>query len=233
MRYTSVAHEAFASVTRVGLRRTAKLAVARLYDMAFDKRWGVDTASRAELDELDVDEEAAAKGQMYQPTGILPFRKALTMVRFPQPGVFVDYGCGKGRTLLLASQLPLKRVVGIEFSRELCDDAERNIAAFKDAGQVRAPVQVVHIDAVQYEYVGDENIFYFFYPFDADLMGRVIDRIAASLAAQPRDAVLVYYYPIHREVVDACPAFFLESEQELFGYTCLVYRHRPRPAANP
>lgn len=225
MRYNSVGHEVFASVRRVGLGRTVKLAVARVYDMAFDRRWGVDTAKRAELDELEINAETVGGGQMYQPTGVLPFRQVLEMVAFPKPGVFVDYGCGKGRTLLLASRLPFERVVGIEFSQELCDSAQRNADAFKRAGQLKSPIEIVCTDAVLYNYRGDENIFYFFYPFDADLMVRVLDSIDASLSSHPRDAVLVYYYPIHREVLDERPSFRLEQTFELYGYDCLVYRH--------
>lgn len=225
MRYTSAIHETLASVKRVGLRATGQLAVARLYDMAFDTRWGVDTAKRAELDELEIDEDTVSKGQMYQPTGVLAFAEVLQKVAFPNPGVFVDYGCGKGRTLLLASRLPLQRVVGIEFSGELCDAARKNAEIFAKKGQSRAPISIEHIDAVKYSYRGDENIFYFFYPFDADLMNRVLDGIDASLRAIPRDAVLVYYYPIHREVLDGRGTFRLEQSFALFGYDCLVYRH--------
>jgi SAM-dependent methyltransferase len=225
MRYSSVAHEAFASMRRVGLRRTVQLAVARVYDLAFDQRWGVDTAKRAELDDLEIDAETVGRGQMYQPTGVLPFRQVLDKVAFPKPGVFVDYGCGKGRTLLLASRLPFERVVGIEFSQELCEAAQRNADAFDKAGQLKAPIEIVCTDAVLYNYQGDENIFYFFYPFDADLMIRVLDSIDTSLQAHPRDAVLVYYYPIHRETLDERASFSLEQTFELYGYDCLVYRH--------
>ena len=225
MRYTSVAHEALASVKRVGLKGTAMLAMARAYDRAFDTRWGVDTAKRAELDELEIDADTVGRGQMYQPTGVLAFREVLQQVSFPNPGVFVDYGCGKGRTLLLASRLPFKRVVGIEFSSELCDSATSNARIFDAAGQSKAPIEVVCTDAVLYDYRGDENIFYFFYPFDADLMERVLDSIDKSLRKDPRDAVLVYYYPIHREVLDGRKTFSLEQTFTLFGYDCLIYRH--------
>ena len=225
MRYSSALHEALASVRRVGLKSTAALAVARVYDTAFDMRWKVDTAKRAELDELNINEESVGRGQMYQPTGVLQFQHVLEHVAFPKPGVLVDYGCGKGRTLLLAARSAFQRVVGIEFSAELCDVARANVIAFEKAGQLRAPVDVVCVDAARYAYRGDENIFYFFYPFDADLMERVMDGIDASLAASPRDAVLVYYYPIHREVLDRRPSFKLEQHFPLYGYDCLVYRH--------
>ena len=43
---------------------------------------------------------------------------------------FVDYGAGKGRVLLLASQHPFAAIGGIEFAEELHDDATMNIAQF-------------------------------------------------------------------------------------------------------
>lgn len=225
VKYPSALHEALASVKRVGVRRTASLAVSRVLDTLFDNYHGVDTAKRIELEDLDIQADTAQQGQMYQPTGVLPFREVMRRVNFPSPGVFVDYGCGKGRTLLLASMESFRRVIGIEFSEELCRDAKRNADIFKRKGLSNCAIEVVHQDAAKYEYDGSENIFYFFYPFDADLMKRVLDQIEASLQEHPRNAVLVYYYPIHREVLDDSMYFLLQQEFELFGYTCLVYRH--------
>lgn len=228
MRYRSVIAETLASVRRVGVRRSSLLAVSRVVDRAFDWYFDVDTARRMELDELAIDEDTVNQGQMYQPTGMLPFKLVMRRVRFPANGTFVDYGCGKGRTLLLASLESFRRVVGIEFSEELCKVAEQNARQFARKADATSPIEVVHQDAAKYEYQGDENILYFFYPFDAELMGRVMERVEDSLKAHPREAVLIYYYPIHREVLDASQLFRLEDEFELFGYTCLVYRYVPR-----
>lgn len=40
---------------------------------------------------------------------------------------FIDLGCGKGRVLLLAAELPFRSVTGIELNARLCAAAEENV----------------------------------------------------------------------------------------------------------
>ena len=225
MRYKSVLHETFSSIERVGLKRTTFLAASRFYDAWFDYYYKIDTKNRIELCDLEIDSGTEDQGQMYQPTGILAFKQIMQEVQFPKPSVFVDYGSGKGRTLLLAACESFDRVIGIEFSKELCEIAEKNIALFEKKRRLSTPLEIVHKDAALYDYAGTENVFYFFYPFDAELMTKVLKGIEASLQEQKREAVLVYYYPIHQEVLDGSALFKLEKSLELYGYQCLVYRY--------
>ena len=228
VRYKSVLHEIYSSIQRVGVQGTAYLGLSRIYDHCFDAYYQVDTGQRMELDELEIDAATEKQGQMYQPTGVLPFKRIVQKIQFPEPSVFIDYGSGKGRTLLVAACERMKRVVGIEFSRELCDIAEANVELFRKKRVLTTPIEIVHEDAANFVYQGDENIFYFFYPFDAALMTKVIKAIEDSLKATPREAVLLYYYPIHRSVLDESTVFKLEDTLELYGYQCLVYRYDGR-----
>ena len=41
---------------------------------------------------------------------------------------FIDLGCGKGRVLLMASDYPFKKIIGVEFMPELHRAAQKNIA---------------------------------------------------------------------------------------------------------
>ena len=60
---------------------------------------------------------------------------------------FVDYGAGKGRVLLLASQHPFTAVGGIEFAEELHDNATMNIAQFPRSRMKCRNVECVLDDA--------------------------------------------------------------------------------------
>jgi hypothetical protein len=49
---------------------------------------------------------------------------------------FVDYGSGKGRVIILATEFPFSRIVGVEFSLDLHKLAEENIRRYRrDAAQ--------------------------------------------------------------------------------------------------
>ena len=44
---------------------------------------------------------------------------------------FIDFGCGKGKVLLLAAELPFQRIIGIEFSPALARVAEENLKSYR------------------------------------------------------------------------------------------------------
>ena len=227
VRHRSPIHEFASSVRRVGVVNSAALIISRLQDYFYDVRNRIDTSSRHELEDLDVDSELARHGQMYQPTGVMAFRRLMNRVELPKDPVFVDYGCGKGRLLLLAaSEYPMARAVGIEFSETLCETARQNVEAF-GVERLQCPIDIHCIDAQKYEYRGDENIFYFFYPFDAPLMENVLRSIEESLESSPRQALLVYFYAIHANVVLGSTVFNLTDDTNILGYRCLILTYDP------
>jgi hypothetical protein len=55
----------------------------------------------------------------------------------------------------------------------------------------------------------------------------VLRNIETSLRSHPRRAFLVYYLPVHREVVDRSAAFSLHAASVVNGYECRIYQHVP------
>ena len=223
MRYNNKLQEFFASLKRVGVKNSLLLVVSRFYDIWFDYKYKLDTVKRLELDELDIDAETIDQGQMYQPSGVLPFRAMLTKLNITDEDVFVDYGSGKGRTLIIAAMEKFKRVVGIEFSQELVDFAEQNINSLQDRNVELSEIENICCDASQYEFKDDETVFYFFFPFDDDLMQKVLDSITASVERKPRNIRVVYYYPVHASVIESSPNFKLLQSMNAYGYDCLIF----------
>ena len=70
----------------------------------------------------------------YQPTDPALFQEIMASlpIEFEQ-FAFVDLGSGKGRTLLMASEYPFKRIVGVELIAELHRAAEENIRDYRSA----------------------------------------------------------------------------------------------------
>ncbi len=59
--------------------------------------------------------------------------------------VFVDFGFGKGTALLLATEFPFKRIIGVEFSPELHRIAEENIKRFPKNSDYSFEIFDVHV----------------------------------------------------------------------------------------
>jgi SAM-dependent methyltransferase len=178
-----------------------RLWFAKMDDWLFDARYGTDTRGMVPCRDYDVVGDNKVHGTGFQSSRPTPFRKVIRSIHAPAGSVFVDIGSGKGRMLLIASELGFKKVIGLEFVPSLCDVARRNVALLNAKGRLKAPVEIYNVDAVTYAFTGEENVFYFSNPFDAVLMRRCLDNIGASLALHPRKAWLVYMNPQEHQTV--------------------------------
>jgi SAM-dependent methyltransferase len=114
---------------------------------------------------------------------------------------FVDLGSGKGRTLLLASQYPFRKIVGVELIEELHRVAEKNIREYQDAEQRCRQIESVLGDARAYEFPLEPTVLYLFNPFPERALVEVLDRLGKSLAEFPRAIWIVYHNPLLESVL--------------------------------
>ena len=111
----------------------------------------------------------------------------------------IDIGCGKGRVLAVAAYYGFEKITGIDFAKELCEEARNNIAPIQQKFPEKI-FNVIHANAVDYSIEKDTNVFFFFNPFDEVVMLAVVKNILASLKKNPREAYVVYLNPIHEEI---------------------------------
>jgi SAM-dependent methyltransferase len=116
-------------------------------------------------------------------------------LRLPEGQVFVDFGCGKGRVLLAAAAYPFRRIVGIEFSPELCTICRRNISSFRQRYRSHIEIDVIQSDATKYNIGHDESVFFFFNPFECGLMKEVLHNIQSSAEISPRKIWIIVNKP--------------------------------------
>src|SRR5437763_817462 len=98
----------------------------RLYNWYGDRRLGVATRGFPEPHERGVTHPDA---MAYSGLEYSHLRDAFRDIPLP-PGqvVFVDYGAGKGRALAAAATRPYRKVVGVEISARLAEDARGNLS---------------------------------------------------------------------------------------------------------
>ena len=173
-------------------------------DRNFDRDFGVQTSSHAFSWDLELQSEGDDIGTeepMYLPTSSLAFRRIMSCL--PENFgnlLFIDYGSGKGRTLLLAAEYNFKKIIGVEFGKELHDIAEKNILNYRSPKRRCDDINSVLIDATLYELPDEPCVLYFFNPFEESVMRKVIKKIRASYFSNPRRMILVYYKPKFPEI---------------------------------
>lgn len=121
--------------------------------------------------------------------------------------VFIDYGSGKGRVILLATEFPFNGIVGVEFSHELHSIAKENIRRYpRDAAHCKK-VESICMDAANYPLPAECLVLYFFNPFDKKIMSLVLQNIQKSLLENPREIFIVYANPVEADLFDQAACF--------------------------
>lgn len=211
------------SIRTRGLKRTVMVSLSFIGDFSFDFRYGTDTIGRIKLADLDIKSENKQRGRSYAPTKVRPFKKLMNTVNFPDNSVFVDFGSGKGRLLLLASQYHFKRVVGIEFSPQLCKVAKKNLSIFKEQYETFGNAEIIESDVVDYEIRDDENVFFLYNPFDKVVINRILRNITMSLEKKQRKIWLIYNNPVYLDIIESQGVFVKLEEFTLGGNDFVVY----------
>jgi SAM-dependent methyltransferase len=108
---------------------------------------------------------------------------------------FVDIGAGKGRGLLLAAELPFRKVIGVELSEELARIARKNITLWKGLARPRTNIRVMHEDAAEFQWPRTPLLVYLNNPFECALVERLASRLAAAAASGPGLIDILYLNP--------------------------------------
>jgi len=143
----------------------------------------------------------------YQPTDPALFREMMASLsvlseQFEfEPFTFVDLGSGKGRTLLMASEYPFRKIIGVELIAELHRAAKENILAYHSATQRCPNIEAVCADACAFPFPAEPLVLYLFNPLPESGMRPLIARLEKSLAENPRPVYLLYHNPLLEHVI--------------------------------
>jgi hypothetical protein len=126
---------------------------------------------------------------------------------------FVDIGAGKGRAMLLASELPFHQVIGIELNPDMADIAQANLEIWQAAhaadttAQPIAPTRLLQQDALDYNLPRTPTLAFLFHPFEAPVLKALIRRIETQFAKRPGTFDLLYVNADCAHILDKHPAF--------------------------
>lgn len=108
---------------------------------------------------------------------------------------FIDFGCGKGRATLLASELGFREVIGVELNLVLAEIARNNAAVWTAAGKAKCTIRIVHGDALSLEWPDGPCLAYLYNPFGEQVMRRLAEKMKAHFGPRPNELEVVYQKP--------------------------------------
>lgn len=196
------------AASRLGLKSLDPVRLQESSDLRFDRRFQVQTSGVVQTDQLDVPDHRRTHAVEYLPTSATALGWLLAKLPMSHSDfAFVDMGSGKGRMLLIASEFPFQRVIGVELALELHEIAEQNILRFRSRNIRCRDVQAIHQDATEFEFPNQPLVLFLFNPFSAEILRPVVDRLVASLQAEPRQVYVIYHNPQHGEIFQQTGTF--------------------------
>lgn len=199
----SLAQRGVGDTLRVALRR----AVAKKKDGGavvrhpFDERYGVETSGLIGAGELVSGHEHDRFATAYY--GIAPsvLRRSLALwaagegTGAVERYTFVDVGCGKGRAVMIAAEMPFREALGVELNPELVRVAERNFVLWENAGRARCGMRVTCQDAAEMELPDGPCLLYLYNPFEETVLRKVLARIDAEATRVGQRVDVLYQNP--------------------------------------
>jgi SAM-dependent methyltransferase len=148
----------------------------------------------------------------YQPTEAALFHEMLAALREQSHSdfhdfVFLDLGSGKGRTLLMASDYPFRRIIGVELLPSLHQAAQENLNMYRKESQKCFTLESVCADATEFPFPDEPTVLYLFNPFPEAGLKRMIANLEQSLRAHPRAVYVLYHNPLLEHLLSETAAF--------------------------
>jgi SAM-dependent methyltransferase len=193
-----------------GLVETVRSVRSCLHDRAreradpFDAAFGTDTEQRVTLADLEATGGDVPALWRYWPTPRATFGRIMEAVSVPfSQTTFVDLGSGKGRVLLMAAEYSFHAIVGVELSPSLHAIARANLSCWRSPTQRCRRVELLCMDARDWQPPSGELLVYLFQPFPAETLRAVIDHLAGAAGV----VHLAYLNPLHHALVVGSGAF--------------------------
>jgi SAM-dependent methyltransferase len=110
---------------------------------------------------------------------------------------FVDYGCGKGRVLILAAEARFPRLIGVEFSSTLASQARANLShcGYATAPDTPQGPTLWIGDAACFTPPGGPLVAFLYNPFQGATLEQVALRLAQHASRHPSQTWILYANP--------------------------------------
>ena len=118
---------------------------------------------------------------------------------------FIDLGSGKGRVLLMASDYPFRKIIGVELLPSLNRIAQENIAKYKSEAQKCFALESTCADATNFPLPDGPVVLYLFNPFPEFGLRRTLANLQRDLEQNPRPLYLLYHNPVFEFVLEGQP----------------------------
>lgn len=193
----------------------------------FDKKFGTETSNTCLVKDSEPLSSHVEDASVYAPTIGSVFKMIMNNLDIQHSEYsFIDLGSGKGRALLLASNYPFKKIIGVEFCKKLHKTCIKNIDIYKSKTKVLNDFELHLEDASAYKFPTGNIVIYLFNPFDEKIFLAIIDNIKNSELEAKRKIIVIYWHPLFNKYIEKLNFKILhEKKDEYFIYGWKIYNN--------
>jgi SAM-dependent methyltransferase len=170
------------------------------FEIKGERKYHINTLGEDELKSLKGEGIDISHASIYMPVNYYVIERLMgEIMNHGSNKTFLDFGCGKGRAMIVAASYGFEQITGIDFSKEFCEEAEATLQDYSEKNS-SAHFTVVNIDAYYFDIPDDITTFFFFNPFDEFIMKEVVSNMMKSVHRNSRTIRVLYANPQHKSV---------------------------------
>jgi SAM-dependent methyltransferase len=208
------------------LLQRLRYTIFRFSERIYDWRYGIASDEEILASDLGITEKSCHD---YLATGYIRFHQLMNEIEIRDNDVFLDYGSGLGRAVVLAATYPFRKVIGVELVTDLHKRAAENVRRAVKRLRCR-DIELYNVDARRFHIPPEVTVIYLWNPFDGDVLREVFGNIQRSIVEHPRPVTVLHLSPINPTPLDEMKdslSWLKESKRIRFGaqslavfYTC-------------
>ena len=160
-----------------------------------EKKYGIQSTGADKLKALEIKGIDIEHSNVYMPASYDLLEDVFAKKNVSVFNHLLDIGCGKGRVLCVAAHWGAKKVSGIDFSKEFCAAATKNLLITQHTCK-ELDFKIYNNDAFYFQIGEDVDCIFMFNPFDDLIMSGVLENIEISLEEHPRKMTIIYFNPL-------------------------------------
>lgn len=197
-------------------------------EITYEKFFGIKT----EQEENEV--ESQEFYYSYQATSYSSLITIFDKINISSDDTLVDIGAGLGRVVCYCNQRFNCNVKGIEYDKVQYKELQNNIEYYKVRFHGNEDkMHIYNIDALLYQIKPQDNFFYFFNPFNYQILDKMMKKILESAKANPRLITIIFYYitpeyidymrtiPVKLERIIKLPSYLVDLDEKAYVYSIL------------
>lgn len=178
------------------------MAFFMLYDnIRGSLKYGSNTFAPVELKNLTIVKGDTKKASRYEAVSFYMLEKLFNAFRkISDRNAIIDLGCGKGRMMMVAPHFGFRDITGIDFAKEVCEQARTNMnKKKKQFPQIKW--KVLNQNVEDYEIEPKDSVFFMFNPFNYSVLKNFLKKLDISCDQFPRTIYFLYASPQYEKLL--------------------------------